>query len=304
MFIIYIINVFTSMLHCGIFINLMINYNHIYYFYEVARFSSITKAAQHLRLSQPSLSIQIKTLEQQIGFKLLEKKGRNIILTDWGQRLYSQTARLFQGTNELVARLGEKDRSHNLRIGIAASVEPSLFLELAFATEKKRKSNLRIELLRMESAVPKNVEILNECDLFITDRHLSNFQNWQLYKAIDLPVNLFQSQVHKVNDQNLVLPGKKSILRDETEEYLSRLSRNEYQPIIESDFISSVIRSVIDGYGVAFLPVNYMLEPMEQGLVTRSGPKKGYWNHTLFLFWKNQEQWTRWLAAFVKNIEE
>ena len=70
----------------------MINYNHVYYFYEVARFNSITKAAQHLRLSQPSLSIQIKTLEQQIGFKLIEKKGRNIALTDLGQRLYSQTA--------------------------------------------------------------------------------------------------------------------------------------------------------------------------------------------------------------------
>lgn len=68
----------------------MINYNHIYYFYEVARFNSVTKAAEHLRLSQPSLSIQIKTLEQQLGFKLFEKKGRNIVLTDRGQRLYAQ----------------------------------------------------------------------------------------------------------------------------------------------------------------------------------------------------------------------
>lgn len=281
----------------------MINYNHVYYFYEVARFTSITKAAQHLRLSQPSLSIQIKTLEQQIGFKLIEKKGRNIVLTDWGQRLYSQTARLFQGTNELVTRIGEKDRSHNLRIAVSANVEPSPFLEMAFITEKKRNSNLKIEMLRIETLEGNGAETLSESDLYITDRRISNFQDWSLFQAIDIPVNLFRSQVHKANDLNLVLPGKKTILRVETDEYLSRIARNEYVIVIESDFISSVIRSVIDGYGTSFLPVSYMLEPMEQGLVTRAGPKKGYWSHSLFIYWKNQEQWSSWLTAFTKNIQ-
>lgn len=282
---------------------LMINYNHIYYFYEVARFGSITKAAQHLRLSQPSLSIQIKTLEQQIGFKLFEKKGRNIELTDFGQRMFSQTSRLFQSTNELVTRLAEKDHSHHLRIGISSNVEPALFLEMAFLTEKKRKSNLRIELSRVDFIDSKNSEALSDCDLLITDRRMTSFQDWLLFDSIDMPINLFRSQVHKVNDQNIILPGKKTILRDETEEYLNRLPQNEYSPVIESDFISAVIRSVIDGYGVAFLPVNYMLEPMEQGLVTRSGPKKGYWEHTLFVYWRNQEQWADWLSAFIKNIQ-
>ena len=281
---------------------LMINYNHIYYFYEVARFSSVTKAAEHLLLSQPALSIQIKTLEQQIGFKLIEKKGRNIVLTDRGQRLYSQTARLFQGTNELVTRLGEKNHSRNLLLGVAATVDPSLFLEMAFVTEKKRKSNLRIELTRIDLTESKVSDELSDCDLFITDRRTLNLQNWVLYDSLDMPVNLFRSHVHKVNDQNLVLSGKKTILRDETEDFLNRLPKNDYVPIIESDFISSVIRSVIDGYGTAFLPVNYMLEPMEQGLVTRSGPKKGFWIHTLYIYWKNQESWSEWLEAFSKNI--
>ena len=283
---------------------LMINYNHLYYFYEVARFGSITKAAQHLRLSQPSLSIQIKTLEQQIGFKLLEKKGRNVVLTDWGQRVYAQPSRLFQGTNELVLRLAEKDHSHNLTIGVSPNVEPSLFLEMAFITQKKRKSNLRIELSRVDTIDTKNAEILSRCDLFITDQRKTNFQDWILFESINIPVNLFRSHVHKVNDQNLVLPGKKTILRDETEDYLNRLPLNEYNPVIESDFISAVVRSVIDGYGIAFLPISYMLEPMEQGLVTRSGPKKGYWQHTLYIYWKNQDEWSEWIQLFVKNLED
>jgi LysR family transcriptional activator of nhaA len=282
----------------------MINYNHIYYFYEVARFNSVTKAAQHLRLSQPSLSIQIKTLEQQLGFKLLEKKGRNIVLTDRGQRLYAQTARLFQGTNELVSRFNEKNNSKNLRIAVSVTVEPSLFLETAFQTEKKRNSNLKIELFRVSTLDDAEAEILSRADLLITDRRMPQFQNWSMFEEIKMPVNLFQSQVHKANENNIILPGKKMILRDETEDYLSSLPKNNYQPIIESDFISSVVRSVIDGYGIAFLPISYMNEPMEQGLVTRSGPKKGFWQHSIYIYWKNQEQWAAWLNTFTKNLQE
>ena len=282
----------------------MINYNHIYYFYEVARFNSVTKAAEHLRLSQPSLSIQIKTLEQQLGFKLFEKKGRNIVLTDRGQRLYAQTARLFQSTNELVSRFNEKDNSKNLRIAVSATVEPSLFLETAFQTEKKRSSNLKIELFRVSKLDDDEAEILSHADLLITDRRIPQFQNWSMFDELSMAVNLFQSQVHKANEDNIILPGKKTILRDETEDYLSSLPKNNYRPIIESDFISSVVRSVIDGYGIAFLPISYMNEPMEQGLVTRSGPKKGFWQHSLYIYWKNQEQWATWLTTFTKNLQE
>ncbi len=282
----------------------MVNYNHVYYFYEVARFNSITKAAEHLRLSQPSLSIQIKTLEQQLGFKLIEKKGRNIVLTDWGQRLYAQTARLFQGTSELVSRFHEKDHSKKLRIAVSSNVEPSLFLETAFQTEKKRNSNLRIELFRVHSLDDGDTEILSVSDLLITDRRLSQFRDWSLFDEINMPVNMFQSQVHKANENNIILPGKETILRDETEGYLSSLPRHNYRPIIESDFISSVIRSVIDGYGIAFLPISYMNEPMEQGLVIRSGPKKGFWQHSLYIYWKNQETWSNWLNTFIKNVQE
>lgn len=282
----------------------MVNYNHVYYFYEVARFNSVTKAAQHLRLSQPSLSIQIKTLEQQLGFKLLEKKGRNIVLTDRGQRLYAQTARLFQGTHELVSRFNEKDKSKKLRIAVSTTVDPSLFLETAFQIEKKRNSNFKIELFRVGTLDEKDSEVLSESDLLITDRRMYQFQDWSLFDDLSMPVNMFQSQVHKPNENNIILPGKKTILRDETEDYLSRLPKNQYRPIIESDFISSVVRSVIDGYGIAFLPVSYMNEPMEQGLVTRAGPKKGFWQHSLYIYWKNQEPWATWLNAFSKNLQE
>lgn len=47
-----------------------LNFNHLFYFWVVSRFESLTKAASELKISSPSLSIQIKQLEETIGDKL------------------------------------------------------------------------------------------------------------------------------------------------------------------------------------------------------------------------------------------
>ena len=55
------------------------------YLLAVAEYSSFTRAAESLFVSQPALSQQIKQLEEQIGVQLLERSGRNVHLTDAGE---------------------------------------------------------------------------------------------------------------------------------------------------------------------------------------------------------------------------
>jgi LysR family transcriptional activator of nhaA len=55
----------------------MYNFNHLHYFYVTAKFGGVTAAAKHLRISQPSLSSQMKTLERSLDVRLFQRVGRN-----------------------------------------------------------------------------------------------------------------------------------------------------------------------------------------------------------------------------------
>ena len=50
-------------------------------FLEIARLGGMTKAASSLHISQPTLSVQMKSLEVMLGRKLFRKEGRNLVMT-------------------------------------------------------------------------------------------------------------------------------------------------------------------------------------------------------------------------------
>ena len=63
------------------------NLLHMEYFQEVAKASSITQAARTLGISQSALSVMMSKLEEEIGYPLFEKQGRNIMITPYGQKV-------------------------------------------------------------------------------------------------------------------------------------------------------------------------------------------------------------------------
>ncbi|REK30355.1 MAG: transcriptional activator NhaR [Planctomycetota bacterium] len=78
-----------------------LNYHHLLYFWTVAREGSITAACEKLHLAQPTISGQLKKLEQQIGGKLYERIGRELVLTDLGQTVYKYADEIFSIGQEL-----------------------------------------------------------------------------------------------------------------------------------------------------------------------------------------------------------
>lgn len=60
------------------------------YFYEVAKSGHVTKAAENISIAQPALTQAIKSLERELDVPLLERKGRNIALTEYGAHLKSR----------------------------------------------------------------------------------------------------------------------------------------------------------------------------------------------------------------------
>ena len=65
-----------------------LNYHHRLYFWTVVRQGGVSKAAVKLRLSQPTVSAQVKMLEGSLGERLLERQGRTLVLTEVGRVVY------------------------------------------------------------------------------------------------------------------------------------------------------------------------------------------------------------------------
>ncbi len=97
---------------------LPLNFNHFYYFYEVAKHGSFTAAARDLMVSQSSLSIQIKQLEQAMGAILFDRRRGGVDLTEAGVSAYQVAERAFQDIDQLLSQLRDAERQIHGRVSI------------------------------------------------------------------------------------------------------------------------------------------------------------------------------------------
>jgi LysR family transcriptional activator of nhaA len=97
-----------------------LNYQHLLYFWSVVRSGSVTRAADQLALSTPTVSAQLRTLEQRLGEKLLEKSGRKLVPTDAGRVVFDFAAQIFDLGRELIETLEHRPskRPQRLTVGI------------------------------------------------------------------------------------------------------------------------------------------------------------------------------------------
>ena len=71
------------------------NYQHVRYFLEIVQCGNITKAAERLYISAPSLSKYVKAYEDELGFRLFVRNNRGVELTKEGRALYESIERPF-----------------------------------------------------------------------------------------------------------------------------------------------------------------------------------------------------------------
>ncbi len=100
------------------------NFHHLYYFYCIVKYGSVSRAAKELRLSQPALSYQLKSLQEYLGIRLFRKEGRKLVLTEEGHSALSYAKQIFDAGKELSDSL--RDRSQKGRIRIQIGVMNSI----------------------------------------------------------------------------------------------------------------------------------------------------------------------------------
>ena len=90
-------------------------------FFAVAKYGGFTIAARRLGLSQPSISLQVKNLEQELGAQLFDRSSRRVTLTTDGEVLFDMARRLFETEDEIRAVFEGSARYQAARLTVSTN---------------------------------------------------------------------------------------------------------------------------------------------------------------------------------------
>jgi LysR family transcriptional activator of nhaA len=108
----------------------VLNYHHLRYFREVAIEGHLGRAAERLNVSQSSLSIQIRQLEERLGHPFFDRVGRGLVLTEAGRIALDHADRIFGAGDELLATLQQSSSVRPpLRIGALSTLSRNFQLQ-------------------------------------------------------------------------------------------------------------------------------------------------------------------------------
>lgn len=260
-----------------------LNYHHLYYFRTIATEGGIAKAAEKLRLGQPTLSTQLKQLEAMIGKPLFERRNRRMVLTDAGKAALDYANEIFRLGDEMVEVLQDKTTGNqtHLQIGALDSVPKSVILSLVQAA-------YRIEPCIVSILEGKGDELFRELYSHRIDLILSNYPPQALERSevyskpvAKIPVSVYASSrfqglkrsfPESLDGKPFVLPTVHSKLRQDLHHFF-RLQNIHIHPVAETQDTSLQRLMAKSGVGLAPLSETSDLE-QEKGLL-RLGRLKG-----------------------------
>ena len=169
---------------------------HLRYFVTVAQEQSFTKAAEKLFTAQPSLSQQIKDLEQEVGVQLLDRSGRKVQLTDEGQAFLKFAEQALDNAQQAVAaaRQVAQHKNNQIHIGFLNVAELKLMPNL-LAQLKQNIPNLKINLHSLTCT--EQIQKLKNAELDIS------FTRYYLEDQAFTSLAVMTEQVHLVASKHL-----------------------------------------------------------------------------------------------------
>lgn len=279
----------------------MFNLHHLHYFYVCAQSGSVTKAAQKLGISQPSLSSQIRQFESQIGMQLLVRSGRTLTLTPRGQELFSYGSRIFEITEQVERFINKNEQSEefDLRIGVSDEVERPFIADILGHLVKMHGSKKITSTIVSDSHDGVSELLMDDqIDVVISNQKIPRAKP---LAEVTIPVILatarsgFATRIHNISHiqatleqlgQSLILPMEKMVLGKETRGYLKSQGVKSVTSL-QTNILACVVRAVEEGVGAAFLPAAYVNYQFKKGLLSTFGAKEGYWRHKLYVYAKN-----------------
>jgi LysR family transcriptional regulator, transcriptional activator of nhaA len=163
---------------------MQLNFQHLYYFWVVARAASLTSAAKRLELSPSTVSTQIKALEDRLGHQLFERRGRGLVLTERGRVALAYADDIFALGSELFDSVrmsaGSPNHLYRLRVGVSNNLPKLVAYTLLAPATRCEEFPVHMVCLQGEASALVADLAVHHFDLVITDQPVG--------LASDLPI--------------------------------------------------------------------------------------------------------------------
>lgn len=197
------------------------NYNHLYYFWQICKTGSVVRAAEVLNLTPQTITGQLKTLEERLQGKLFKRQGRGLVPSELGQLVFRYADRMFLLSQEMLDIVNyRKESSLLFDVGVADALSKKLVSQiLATAVQEAEPIHLRC----FESTHELLLEQLSEhkLDMILSDCPVDSSQQAGLFSvklgecAVSfwchdaLPDSAFPACLAA---HNVLIPGRRSML--------------------------------------------------------------------------------------------
>ena len=228
--------------------NQWINYHHLFYFKTIAEEGTVSKAAEKLRLGQPTLSAQLKQFEESLGVQLFDRHHKKLVLTEQGKVALDYSKTIFRMGSEMYEVLHDrlKPLKPSLHLGALDSVPKQIVLQLV-------KHAVRISPCQITLSEGKTDELIRELVAHRMDLMVTNFlpigtdakglypksitkKNVAFYGAPKFKA-LRKGFPKSISGEPMILPTYDSRLRQDLDHW-AKLQKIELNIVIESQDIS------------------------------------------------------------------
>jgi LysR family hydrogen peroxide-inducible transcriptional activator len=234
------------------------------YLVAVADTGHFGQAAQRCFISQPTLSAQLKKLEEYLGVQLIERQPRGATLTQAGEQIVARARLILSATDEVItiAQTYRDPLSGRLKVAMIPTVGPYVLPQVAPAV---RRQLPRLDLLLFEYQTATMLEKIHSGDIDVGVLALpvegDGLATRKLYDEdfnVALPENHRLARqatvrIAELEDESLLLLEEGHCLRDQALEVCGRISIHERQDF-RATSLETLRQMVAAGAGVTLMP--------------------------------------------------
>ncbi len=247
-----------------------LNYHHLLYFHTVVSEGSIVKAAERLSLTPPTISGQIKALEDAIGERLFERQRRRLVLTEMGRTVHRYADEIFGIGRELLEAIRARPAGRPARLVVGvADVMPKLIVRRVLEPVLHMPGGMRLVCREDTSEKLLAALALHELDVVLTDapmppdvrvrayNHLLGESRVTLFALPALARSLARRFPASLDEVPLLLPTPQSTLRRSIDQFFAA---HRIRPRVVAEFDDSALLKVFGEDGVGVFPAPSVLE--------------------------------------------